>query len=112
MDGRQSACLCVCLSVYLSGWLVFLLCVSSCLEAILDRTEDENSSTWFTIRKWEYFMNILKILKYATCLVTVRLETNQSDISRCSICTLLTFDPLVVCKLSFVHTQTNVQTED
>jgi len=41
-------------------------------------------------------MNILKILKYAVCRDTVRLDANQFENSRCSVCTLLTFDTLVV----------------
>jgi hypothetical protein len=45
-------------------------------------------------------MDIPKILKYATCRVMVMLDTNQFDNSRYSVCTLLTFGPVLVCKTS------------
>jgi hypothetical protein len=56
-------------------------------------------------------MDKLKILKYATCRVTIMLDTNQFDNSRCSVCTLLTFGSVVLCRLPFDHAQTSVQTE-
>ena len=57
-------------------------------------------------------MNTLKILNYATFHVTIRLDTYQFDNSRCSVCMVLTFDPLAICRLPFDHAQRNVQTED
>lgn len=107
MDGRQSAYPCVCLSICLAGWLVFLLCLSSCHEAISDRTEGENCCAWFTIRMWKYFMDILKILKYATCRVT-----DLTPTSLASAVVVLTFDPLVVCRLPFDHAEKSIQTKE
>ena len=75
-------------SVCLVGWLVFLLCLSSCLDAISDRTEGENFTIWFTIRKWESFMNILKFLKYATCPVLSRLDLKRNSLTSAGVPTV------------------------